>query len=214
MKKHLFSLFLFSVIGLYACSERQTILFQDEHEIYFKKFYVNEIFPGTAEADSTVVSFFFYPTGTKDVEAELEVNLSGTLLTSDIPFGLKVIPEETTATPDEYDLDETYTFHANTVGEDATEILDTLRIKLHRSERLDKMPEGIKLVVELVPNGRVRLGQIERIRAKMIVTTIAAKPDWWTREVEINLLGSYSQKKYKLFLDNVDKKSGDEFRFD
>ncbi|WP_059026221.1 DUF4843 domain-containing protein [Gabonibacter massiliensis] len=207
MKKYLFSLFLFIAIVFYACSKQETTLFQDEHEIYFKKFYINEIHPGTAEADSTVVSFFFYPTGTQDAHVELVVNLSGTLLTSDIPFGVKVIPEETTANPDEYDLDETYTFHANTAGENATEILDTLRIRLHRSERLDKMSEGVKLVVELVPNDKVRLGQVERRRAKVIITTVAEQPDWWSKEVEVNLLGTYSPKKYKLFLDHVDKKA-------
>lgn len=207
MKNKLVIIFLFMAIGFYACSERETTLFQDGHEIYFKKFYVNEMHPGTAEADSTVVSFFFYPTGTEDVEAELIVNLSGTLLTSDIDFGIKVIPEETTANPDEYDLGELYTFHANTVGEDATEISDTIRIKLHRSTRLDNMPEGVRLVLELVPNDNVRLGQVERIRAKVIITTMARKPDWWTKEVEINLLGDYTPKKYKLFLDHADKKA-------
>lgn len=42
--------------------------------------------------------------------------------------------------------------------------------------------------------------------AKIIIKAAAVQPDWWTREVEINLLGTYSQKKYKLFLDHADKK--------
>lgn len=81
-------------------------MFEDGHEIYFQKFYVNEVYPGTAEADSTELSFFFYPSGTQEIYAGLTVNLSGTLLTSDIQFGLKVVPGETTAHPDEYHLDE------------------------------------------------------------------------------------------------------------
>ena len=181
-------------------------MFEDGHEIYFQKFYVNEVYPGTAEADSTELSFFFYPSGTQEIYAGLTVNLSGTLLTSDIQFGLKVVPGETTAHPDEYHLDEFYTFHANTVGEDAKVILDTIRVKLLRSDRLDKMPDGVRLVEELVPTDKVRLGQVERRRAKIIIKAAAVQPDWWTREVEINLLWTYSQKKYKLFLDHADKK--------
>ncbi|KIO44217.1 MULTISPECIES: DUF4843 domain-containing protein [Sanguibacteroides] len=206
MKKHLFSLFLSIAIGFYACSEQETILFQGIHEIYFQKFYVNEVYPGTAEADSTELSFFFYPSGTQEIYAGLTVNLSGMLLTSDIQFGLKVVPGETTANPDEYDLDDSYTFHANTTGENATEILDTIRVKLLRSDRLDELPDGVRLVVELVPTDKVLLGQLERRRAKIIIKAAAVKPDWWTQEVEINLLGTYSQKKYKLFLDHADKK--------
>lgn len=71
---------------------------------------------------------------------------------------------------------------------------------------MDKMPDGVRLVVELVPTDKVRLGQVERRRAKIIIKAAAVQPDWWTREVEINLLGTYSQKKYKLFLDHADKK--------
>ena len=64
---------------------------------------------------------------------------------------------------------------------------------------------AVRSVVELVPNDRIQLGQVERIRAKIIATTVQTQPVWWTSEVENELLGVYSQKKYKLFLENVDR---------
>ena len=53
----------------------------------------------------------------------------------------------------------------------------------------------------------MKLGQIERTRAKLILTTATAQPAWWDDEVADNLLGEYSAKKYKLFLNEIDKKA-------
>ncbi|MBS7198905.1 MAG: DUF4843 domain-containing protein [Bacteroidales bacterium] len=201
-KKYLFILPL--IILFFSCGEESIKVFNGVHEIYFEKFYVNEIYPGTAEADSTVASFFFYPTGTQNIDAELVVNLSGQVLAEDQPFSLKVIEESTTALPEEYSIDDSYVFHAGRVTADSTNIQDTVRIKIHRSDRLEKLTEGVSLVVELVPTDYLHLGQVERIRAKIIITTMVDKPDWWNREVEFNLLGTFTQKKYKLFLDEID----------
>ena len=202
-----FILLCVSLLLFLSCEEKDTPLFQDGHEIYFEKFFVDAMPPGTEAADSTIASFFFYPDNTEDIEAPLVVKLSGTLLTSDLKFGLKVIPEGTEATSDEYTLDDFYTFSANTVGEDALEVKDTIFIKLHRGNRAEELVKGIPIVVELVPNDEVRLGQVERIRAKIILTTATAPPDWWDKEVEDNLLGVYTEKKFKCFLNNVDKKA-------
>lgn len=204
MKKYLFLIILSFTVLLFSCHEDDIITFRDGREIYFDKFYVNAMSPGTESADSTVTSFFFYPDKTQDITVNVVVNLSGFLLTSDMKFQLKVISEETTATPNEYTLSDFYTFRANNVGEDAKEVKDTIQIALHRSARLDDMPDGVRLVVELVPNDECGLGQIERIRAKIVMTTMAMKPEWWTKEVTDGLLGDYSQKKFKLFLNHVD----------
>ena len=163
---------------LFACTEKKIPTFNDGREIFFEKFYMDEVYPGTASADSTVISYFFYPDGTRDIEIPLVVCLSGRLLTSDV------------------------TFKSTTVGEDVTEVKDTVFVKIHRSARMDDAP--VRLIVELVPNEMIGLGQYERCRAKIIVSTIAIKPDWWTTEVTNNLLGTYSEKKYKLFLNEID----------
>ena len=170
---------------LFACTEKKIPTFNDGREIFFEKFYMDEVYPGTASADSTVISYFFYPDGTRDIEIPLVVCLSGRLLTSDVTFGLKTVADGKTA-----------------VGEDATEVKDTVFVKIHRSARMDDAP--VRLIVELVPNEMIGLGQYERCRAKIIVSTIAIKPDWWTTEVTNNLLGTYSEKKYKLFLNEID----------
>lgn len=197
----------FLVLLFTSCDEREIQIFNDRNELFFEKYFVNEMAPGTESADSTFASFFFYPDGTKDIEAEIVVLLSGKELEQDQHFQLKVIEEETTVNADEYTLDDFYIFHANTIDEESTDIRDVIKIKFHRSDRVEELQNGVRLVLELVPNDFFSLGQVERIRTKIILTTAAAQPQWWTSEVEKSLLGKYSDKKYRYFLNEIDKKA-------
>ncbi|EJX08366.1 hypothetical protein EVA_03523 [gut metagenome] len=65
------------------------------------------------------------------------------------------------------------------------------------------MKEGYQLTLEIVPTEETLPGQFERSRAVLQITKDPVRPDWWTREVEESLLGTYSSKKYKLFLKNI-----------
>lgn len=206
MKTKIFLLLLLGIIST-SCEQKDISLFKDGSEIYFEKFYMNAVSPGREQADSTVVSFFFYPDNTQTVEIPLVVNLSGRALTTDLSFGLKVIETGTTARVEEYTIAPHYTFRCRPIPEGSESIKDTLLLTMHYSDRLAAMPEGIRLVVELVPNEQVGVGQVERRRAVVILTTTAKKPVWWTKDVENNLLGVYSEKKYKLFLNEIDKEA-------
>lgn len=205
MKKYLFPAIILLALLASSCDKKEVMLFNGGHEIYFEKFFMNAIAPGREQADSTTMSFFFYPDGTPDVLVSLVVNLSGTLPASDIRFGLKVVPELTTATSDEYTLDPSYTFRALEVPKGVKTVTDTIRVIMHRSARLAQIPDGVRLVVELVPNETVGLGQAERVRASIILTTRAIRPAWWTEDVERTLFGKYTEKKYKYFLNEIDK---------
>lgn len=188
-----------------ACEEREIETFSDRNEIYFEKFYMNEIAPGTAGADSTVASFFAYPTGTEEIKAGVVVNLSGILPDKDLTYGLKVIEEGTTAQKEEYVLPERCIFRMrNDYAPDAKEVQDTLYVTFKRTKRMENLEKGIRLVLELVPTEELALGQFERRRAILISSIYGSQPEWWNKEVEINLLGKYSDKKYKCFLDNIE----------
>jgi len=196
-----------AVILLVACSEENIENFSGNNEIYFDKFFMDEVAPGTTQADSTVESFFFYPSGIDEIDAPLKVHFSGQLLKNDISFTLKVDESLTSANKDEYTLDSNYIFHARVIREGVKEVIDTIRIKLHRSSRLKTMDEGVRLVVQLIPNATISTGQYERTKAIIILTEKKARPLWWDDEITENLLGEYSQTKYKLFLDNIDLKA-------
>ena len=97
---------------LFACEEQKVEIFDGGNAIYFDKFYTDAIYPGLESADSTVVSFFFYPDDVREVQAPLLVNLMGGSLQSDMTFQLKVVEDATTANPDEYKLADQYVFEA------------------------------------------------------------------------------------------------------
>ena len=136
---------------------------------------------------------------------KLVVNLSGLELEKDLHFGLKTVEEGTTAKPEEYRLEKEYTFRKRALPTDMKEVKDTIEVSVLHSDRLAELgTDGVRLVVELVPNADVDLGQYERRRAVIVWSEVEAKPDWWTHEVEWTLLGAYSYEKYKLFLQVVD----------
>lgn len=205
--RKLYYLLLLCINGLWSCDEKQVPVFEGQNEICFEKFFMDAVYPGTEAADSTIASFFFYPEDTQDIEAPLTVLYSGTSLTKDVGFQLKVVESGTTALPQEYTIDPQYVFHAEgTIDSVNNDIRDVIKIKIHHSPRFEDL-EGVRLTLEIVPNEELAWGQIERVRARIFITTKAAKPDWWNEEVTNNLLGRYSQTKYKLFLNHVDKKA-------
>lgn len=197
-------LLMVTLMTVSSCKEDDLMLFGDEHHIYFDKFYKDAVAPGKETADSTLASFFFEKDNVNVIEAKLVVHVTGKLLDKDRRFGLRVIPEMTTATADEYQIPEYYIFRANNVSPEAKNQSDTIAVKMHRSARLKDMPHGVTLCVELVPMDDLQLGQTERTRAIINLTRDAIRPDWWDKEVTSVLLGEYSSKKYKLFLTHVD----------
>ena len=197
---------LFAILGMMlfsACTEQDIEPLGERHEVYFYKYFMDEEAPGTAKADSTDVTFFFAKPTDDHVMAEIVVALAGRPLTKDLHFGLKVVKDMTTATPDEYVLENSYTFRARPIPAGASLILDTIQIRMNRSARLNDLEEGIRLVVEIVPSDELQVGQFERSKAVIHLTKDAVKPEWWTLEVSAGLLGNYSSLKYKTFLENI-----------
>ena len=206
MKKNMIYVLLCGLLLLAACEERGLDVFDDQHEVYFEKFFIDAYSPGTETADSTSASFFFAEEDDDHVMVDLVVCLAGRVPEKDLNFSLEVEEEGTTALPDEYQLDPVYTFRASSylTEEGSNSVKDTVRIRMNRTPRLDDFPQGIRLVVKLVASSDVSVGQYERSKAVIILTKDAVKPLWWDDEVTHELLGTYSSKKYKLFLQNIE----------
>jgi len=203
MKKLFFMIAVLAGGCLSACSEQDIESFGEKHFVYFRKFWKDAPAPGTEKAEKTGVSFFFAEDNATHVFADLQVVLAGRPLEQDLHFKLRVVDDMTTALPDEYTLEDYYVFRAKPLAPDAKQIDDTIHVKINRSERLETMKEGYQLTLEIVPTEETLPGQFERSRAVLQITKDPVRPDWWTREVEESLLGTYSSKKYKLFLKNI-----------
>lgn len=206
MKKNKIYTLLCGLLLLTACQEEDLNMFGDRHEVYFEKFFMDAYSPGTETADSTSASFFFAEEDDDHIMVDLVVCLAGRKLERDLKFSLEVEKDGTTALPEEYQIEPSYTFRASSylTGEGSHSVKDTIRIRMNRSQRLDDFPQGIRLVVKLMPSSDVVVGQYERSKAIIILTKDAVKPLWWDEEVNYELLGTYSPKKYKLFLQNIE----------
>lgn len=200
-------IFLFlAIIGGFlftSCQEDPILVFGTDHYLYFDKFWKDATYPGTEKADSTEVTFFFVDENESSTTADLIVVMAGRQLDHDLNFQLRVVPEMTTALPEEYTLQPQYTFRALPAQEGVNRFQDTIHIQLNKSARLDTMENGYRLVLEIVPNEEVKVGQTECARSIIRVVKDPVRPDWWTDEVDAYLLGTYSATKYKLFLEHV-----------
>lgn len=196
---------LLAVIGgflMTACEEQDIMLFGEERIVYFEKFW-RDAMVGTEKADSTEITFYFnHPTDLHQT-ADLIVVLAGRKVEQDAHFRLRVVDDMTTAHPEDYTLQDEYTFRAMPIPDDATSMQDTIHIQFNRTSHLDELEDGYRLVVEIVPTDELQVGQYERSRAIIYVSRNPVRPLWWNIEVETYLLGTYSPLKYKLFLENI-----------
>lgn len=190
-----------------ACEEQDIMVFGEERMVYFEKFWRDAI-AGTETADSTLTTFYFNHPTDMHQQADLIVVLAGRKLEQDAHFRLRVVDELTTARPEDYTLEDEYTFRALPVPDNATSMQDTIHIQFNRTSHLDELEDGYRLVLEIEPTDELKVGQYERSRAIIWVSKEPVRPLWWNKEVETYLLGKYSPLKYKLFLENVEGADG------
>lgn len=201
---------LIAIIGgflMTACEEQDIMVFGEERMVYFEKFWRDAI-AGTETADSTLTTFYFNHPTDMHQQADLIVVLAGRKLEQDAHFRLRVVDELTTARPEDYTLEDEYTFRALPVPDNATSMQDTIHIQFNRTSHLDELEDGYRLVLEIEPTDELKVGQYERSRAIIWVSKEPVRPLWWNEEVETYLLGKYSPLKYKLFLENVEGADG------
>lgn len=198
--------FLIAVLGGFffsSCEEKDIPYFGTERFVYFDKFWKDASYPGTEKADSTNITFYFVDENEPGATADIIVVLAGRALEKDLNFKLKVVEDMTTALPAEYTINSSYVFRALPIPDGASQIQDTIHIQLNKSERLNTLKDGYRLVLEIVPDNEVKVGQYERSRCIIRVTKDPSKPEWWNLEVDLNLLGTFSPKKYQLLLENI-----------
>lgn len=201
MKKHIYTIFfVFVLLSTFSCKEDKLLLFGEDKYLYFEKFWKDAVAPGTEKADSTSVTFFFANPEDASVYADLIVVLAGRPLEKDLKFRLKVVDDLTTALPSEYTIADSYTFRAKPVGSREKMIQDTIHVQINRSDRLETLKEGYRLALAIQQDGEVKVGQTERSIAIVHISKDPVRPLWWDREIEAGVLGSYSTKKYRLFL--------------
>lgn len=172
---------VFLLLAFVACSKEGFKTYDGENFLSFAKNF---------DKDSTMVSFFFHP-GETELIVPLKVDLSGLPLNEEKEYQVVIVPEETTANAANYKLEGPFKFRAN---RDA----DSLYVKVIKSDDLDT--KKLNLVIEIQGNENFIPGISSHGKAKIVLTSIASKPDWWDSKIEKAYLGKYSDKKFQLFI--------------
>lgn len=180
MKHVLYTIFLISSC-LAGCSK-------DEIDHYGNTDY---IFFSTDTATTIEYSFAFNPGVEKDTVGVV-LKLVGKLGTADRPVALAVDPAYTTAIASDYKLPDQVVLRAGHAA-------DTIPLILHKSARLQTGKFKIRLVLN--QNDQFQPGPPTNRYLNIIFSDMIARPGWWTNIVTTNFLGTYSDTKYRLFIE-------------
>ena len=166
-------LWIVLALFLFSCNEKGFKTYDGENYLAFTKDFTK---------DSTIVSFFFHP-GESELDVPLEVTLAGIPLREARTFTLVAVKDETDIDAANYQLSESYTFRSGMVK-------DTIYVHVVNSEVLKA--KAFKLVLEIQGNDDFVPGVSSFRKTKLVISDIAAQPDWWTSVVIKSYLGKYS----------------------
>lgn len=140
--------------------------------------------------DSSLFSFLALPNDDEAL-APIPVELVGKPEDRDRTYKISVDPSTTTAPEANYSLPASFTLKAN-------KVVDTAWITLKKTPAIAVAP--VKLVLKLESGGDFKAGQTNHTVFILYISNVVARPDWWDDNVEGRFLGTYSDKKYKLFI--------------
>ena len=175
-------LLILGVLYLFSGCEREHIM------TYGNDAYIQ--FTGKM-TDSLEFSFTFYPN--KDtIEYPLGVKLVGKPEDREREYKVVVVDDYTTATSKNYILPERCVLEKN---EERSELV----IKLIKTPDLQTAP--VRLTVRLEPTRDFMLGETSHTARIIWINDKISRPDWWNSTIVNSYLGSYSDEKYRLFIE-------------
>lgn len=179
-----------------ACSERELGMYHGD-TVYIS-------FAKNSEQDSVIYSFRTYPEG--EIVAEVPLKIQGAYLTEPRKFTVSAA-DSTTLSSAAYELPVTCEFAP---GQES----DTITIKFFNNlEELDT--KTFRLFLQIDESNNVKRGDKPYAVAKFYVSDKLEQPIWWLRNdgtennpyniVDQIYLGDYSETKYLLFLEELEK---------
>lgn len=182
--KYLYSILL--ILALVACDKRDIEAWSGEHYVYFTFIEDEDEVP----SDSIDISFFFYLED--EIQYPLEVGLTGQPFIEDTPFKVVVDEKNSNLPKDLYDLPEHFIFSKG-------QVKDTIYVTLKNDLILQEKKYDLKL--DIIANDRVLTHNGKNATRLLKISDIAVRPSWWVEDpIEWWFLGTYSKKKYELFM--------------
>ncbi len=179
--KHIFTL-LVATLLLASCAK-------DEIDTYNKL--TSGRYLAFASAKSTV-AFSRYP-GQTTIEYPVFVNATG-YSENEMEYKVSVVADSTTAQASDYSVPSSFVMPAKC-------ITDTFYVKLNYAEKLDT--QEMRLTLKIEANEYFQEGESKYLMTDILFHNFLVKPDWWTSTVSTRYLGTFSELKYKHFLNVV-----------
>ena len=184
MKKvYLLAITLFLII--WSCQRDDIMVYRDGNYVQFVKNLV----------DSSTCSFLAYPHDDQ-LDYPVLVEVIGLPAQRDRAYKIVVAEEFTSANSDTYILPTSFIMKAGVV-------LDTCWITFVKTPDISQLAK--KLTIRLVETDDFMLGQSDCLGNIIYASNVIAKPDWWNSTVTNSYLGDYSDKKYRLFIQETGK---------
>lgn len=141
--------------------------------------------------DTVNVSFFIRPHDNL-IRVPVAVKIIGQLPEKDTKYTVEIDAKETNALPVYYTLPASFVF-----GKGKT--TDTAYIDFHRHNDLLNKSFLLQLRITGLDDGKP--GQTTFLKKVFRIEDIARKPSWWDWSMESNYLGTYTDKKFRVFMD-------------
>lgn len=184
---------LLLVVGFASCKEEGFDLYTEGDGCYVSF---------NRKATDTI-NFSFYSVGKNTYDYPLEVLLIGIpepLGGKAKPYSVVVVDSLTTVDLSYVKIPENLTFQP-------WSLLDTFFVQLEKYPALDVEVDGklpvVTLCLDIVGSDELILGDRNRRRLTFKISNEITAPSWWDATVKNNLLGVFSAKKFKLFMEVI-----------
>ena len=197
MKYCIVIIVLFVMFG--ACSTDSLDTYTADRYIYFS---------GKNAEDSVNTSFFFYP-GATELDVPIEISFAGRPITTDTEYELVIDEGMTTASGADYSVETKRVWKAHRNR-------DTVRVTLHKTAALDN--QVVRLALRVKENDNFRVGPLSNALYRVVFTSLAVRPVWWTERIVNEYLGAYSEAKYQQLISatgvsDLSNKTASELRY-
>jgi len=174
-------IFFISLILIAGCTTDEIDKYNHANYIYFEHLSKNVL----------EYSFSFHPGKDQDT-IPVVVKLIGDISDNNRSIALAVDPSNTTAQLSDYYLPENIVLTAG-------KVIDTISLILYKTERLKENKFSIRL--EIKDNEELKCGPLANSYIDILFSDMLSKPVWWDSSIESNFLGTYSDTKYRLFIE-------------
>ncbi len=145
-------------------------------------------------SDTIIFSYLFHPGSVTNYTIKVPVKMIGFLPDQNLDYTVEIIPELTTINPSLYSMSLTNEFRSGL-------IFDSIPIEIKRDPIMKT--KSLYLGLRLKANQNWKTGQTEFIEQIVRINDMVFQPKWWNSNITNYYLGTYTDKKFRTFIEVI-----------